>query len=519
MVSGERTVKPSPAVVPYRFRTVATRKPRVVVRTPAVMARRRRRTALGLVFAQLIVSALVLLRLPLDDRVIAAPMLAIALMATVYMFTLWARDGYPPVFEAGTLCVLAITVYGTLPLLGFVMMDGEWDSFADGRLQQYPFIPAELGLFGWRYVVYAASFVGVYLVIRGRATARAPLTPPKQTTQTALIIVFLALTAGKIALRLAYGYDLGDFDYTDVEGSMARGAAVVQRMPYFVLQIAHNLLSALFVVELGLMILLFANWRRRWCRWAVGLWLAYEIFHTVSTLGSRGRVVLLLISAGVLYHRLVKPVRFRGLITAGSLLLAGFLVAGAVRMAKSPHGMKARAAHVLTGGNEFQALFTTAFDIEKRQELNLIPSVPWQLYVSDFYYVIPSQLLPFEKIDPSLWYLDVVGLKHAGVGFMFGVMSQAAVGLDWIELVIRGTALATVLALLQRWTVRRPDFWPTFLSLFISIWVYYTFRASTFYFLYFIVYHFLPVFAATALLERVLARMVRRRQPARAAAT
>lgn len=479
--------------------------------TQAVAKTRRWWIAFGTCFAQLAVSGVALLFFAPDDRVIAAPMLAIALTATFYMLSLWARDGYPPVFEAGTLCTLAMTVYGIMPLLGFVLMDGDWHPHADGRLQQYPFIPGELASFGWRYAVYSASFVGVYLLIRGGAMARFRVKPPKHTTQTALIVLFIALYACKLGLRVAYGYDPDSFDYTDIESSVARGTAVAESMPYFMLQIAHNIISALFTVKLGLMILLFLGWRRRWCRWALGVWLGYEIFRTVSTLGSRSAVVLLLISAGVLYHRLVKPAGFRRLITAGSLLLAGFLLAGAIRMVNSPEAMKERAGHVLTAANEFQALFTTAYDIRKRREENLVPSVPWQLYVSDFYYVIPSQLLPFEKIDPSVWYLDLIGQRQ-GVGYMFGVMSQAAVGLDWIELLIRGAVLAITLALLQRWYVRRATaFWPTFLCLFVSIWAYYTFRASTFYFLYFLAYHFFPIFAATTLLERVLGRLVRQR--------
>ena len=76
-------------------------------------------------------------------------MLVIGLTAAVYMLALWARDGSPPVFEPGTLCMLAIAVYGMMPMAGFLMMHGQWDILTDGRLREYPFIPSELGLFGW----------------------------------------------------------------------------------------------------------------------------------------------------------------------------------------------------------------------------------------------------------------------------------------------------------------------------------------------------------------------------------
>jgi hypothetical protein len=472
---------------------------------------RRRFAAIATSLAAFLASAAALLFLKPEDRLLAAPMLAVGLTVTIYILVLWSRDGSPPVFEAGTLCMLSIAVYGMLPMAGFLMMQGRWDPFTDGRLQEYVFNPAELGLFGWRYAVYAAAFAFAYLVVRGRATTnRTRFVAPKETTRTALIILFVALYACKVALKITYDYDPDDFVYSDVAGSVARSMA--KTAPYFILQIAHNILGALFVVELGLMILLIANWRMRWCRYALGLWLGYEIFVTVSTLGSRSRVVLLLISAGVLYHRLVKPLRFRILIGAGLLLLSAFLVAGAVRVVSSPDARKERAGQVLTTGNEFQGLFATAFDIHKRKEEQSIPSIPWQVYVSDFYMPIPSQLLPFEKLDPSSWYIDLIGQTGSGTGYMFGVMSQAAIGLDWLELVLRGVVLAVALALLQRWYVRHSTaFWPTLFCLFVSIRVYYTFRASTFYFVYFILYEFVPALVAAKLLANVLSRSAARR--------
>jgi len=437
-------------------------------------------------------------------------MLCIALTATVYMMTLWARDGSPPVFEPGTLCMLAITVYGMMPMASFLMMHGEWDPYCDGRLRAYPFIPAELGSFGWRYAVYAAAFALTYLVVRGRAkVATTAFTMPRQASQAAILVTFAALYACKIALKISYDYDPDDFNYSDVAASVARSLSKVT--PYFILQIAHNILGALFVAELGVMILLMARWRKRWCRYTLVLWLSYEILSTVITLGSRGRVVLLLISAGVLYHRLVKPVRFRVLIAAGLLLLAGFMVLGAIRVVQSRDAMEERAQRVLTDSNEFQGLFGTAFDLHKKKESGELRSVPWQLYVSEFYFPIPSQFLPFEKIDPSTWYIDLIGQTGQGIGYMFGVMAQAALGLDWIELVLRGIVLAAVLAALQRWYARRAGrFWPTLFSLFVSIWAYYTMRGWTFYFVYFLLYHFVPFLLAAKFLERLLARVRRR---------
>ena len=489
---------------------------RAVVRTRAVYRRRSPAAALAACLFVTLASAVTLFLLEPDARALAAPMLAIAVTTTAFMMVLWSRDGWPPVFEAGTLCMLVITVYGTLPMVGFLMMHGQWDLYADNRLFAYPFNSSELGTFGWRYAVYAVSFAATYLLIRGRATVRTTaFTLPRPNTQAAIIIVFAALYTCKIALKFGYGYDLDDFDYANPAAALAR----VQDQPYFIRQIGHNILSALFVAQLAIILLLLAHWRKRWCRYALAFWLGSEVFSMTIRLGSRSAVVLLLIAAGVLYHRLVKRLSFRLLVVLGSLLLSAFLLFGAIRVVRSEEAMKERLGHVLTGSNEFQGLFTTAFDIHKRKEAGEIVSVPWQVYVSDLYFPIPSQILPFEKIDPSMWYIDLIG-DNGSVGYMFGVMSQAAVGLDWIELVMRGAVLAAVLALLHRWYVRRSAyFWPTLFYLFVGVWAYYTFRASTFYFVYFVIYHFLPVLIAVMLLDRILTGVRVRKRDAVAAAT
>ena len=108
----------------------------------------------------------------------------------------------------------------------------------------------------------------------------------------------------------------------------------------------------------------------------------------------------------------------------------------------------------------------------------------------------------------------MLGMGETGIGVMFGVMAQAAIGWGWIELILRGAVLGLLFALLHRWYVRQAaQFWPTLFYLFLAVWTYYTFRATTFRFVYFVIYQFLPVMVAVKLFElplkRVLARTLR----------
>ena len=439
-----------------------------------------------------------------DDRAIAAPMLAIAEILLLFLSVLWARDGVPPVFESGTLCMLATALYGIFPLLGFLLMQGQWYRNADSRLFAYAFLPSELGMFGWRYVVYTASFALAYLAVRRDAAVNTTaFEMPRGTATAAIVIILAVLYLYKVAVRIVYGYEL---DVSYAEGY--RLAAAIGRMPYVVLQFSQNLVAALLVAQQAVMVLLLARWRTWSFRLALVAWIGFEIVSRSLIMGSRTSLVLLLLSAGILYHRLVKPLSFRLLALGGMVLVTGFLFLGVIR-----NGQSVVPDNVIQGSNEFQSLFVTAFDLHKMNEAGRL-RVPWQVYLSDAYLCIPSQVLPFDKLDPSSWYIDVIGQTGLGNGYMFGVLAQTVVGLGWIELVLRGIALAACLAWLHRWYVRRAVyFWPTVFYLFVSIWTYYTFRSTTFYIVYYILYRFVPVFVAAKALEAILTR-ARRSRPA-----
>src|SRR5262249_15382172 len=129
---------------------------------------------------------------------------------------------------------------------------------------------------------------------------------------------------------------------------------------------------------------------------------------------------------------------------------------------------------LLTINNEFQALFGTAYDLYRRKNEGSLGPVPWQIYFSELYMVIPGQLLPFEKWDAAEWYLEVIGLRNLNVGYMFGVMSQVVIGLDWVELAVRGVLLGWIFAWMHRWYVRHAsEFWAALFYLFLCVWSYY----------------------------------------------
>lgn len=437
-----------------------------------------------------------------ENRPLVVPMLALGELTLLYVTVLWCRDGELPVFESGTMHVLATGAYGIIALLGFVRMQGAWDPQADARLQAYLFNAAELGSFGWRYVVYLASFAVVYLVVRGRASATGvDFAPVPRTTVTVIVVLLVVLYLARLVLLAVYGPS------ADLQSDPEATASVTARpMPYPLRQLAHNLVSALLVVKQAMLTLIVARWRCPAARLVVLAWLALAAVATAAHLGSRTNSVLLLLSFGMLYHRLVRPLSALALSAAGAALLTGFLLHGAVRHSRGLEPFE-REYHPVAGANEFQAIFTNGFDLQKRRDGGVLPAVPWQIHAVDLYLTVPSQLLPFEKFEPSAWYAGAIGVADSGIGLMFGVIAQSVVGYGWIELVLRGAALATVMALLHRWYVRRASqLWPTLLYLFVATWSYFSFRATTLWPVYFVVYQFVPVLLFAKLLELALGR-------------
>jgi len=461
----------------------------------------RRRRAAWTYRAYFVAGLVIIASLDHDSRLLAGPILALAALSVYLVMTLWVRDGEVPLFETGTLFALAVSAYGMLALWGFLLMHGQWDPLSDNRLQWYSYDAGELAALGWRCVVYLTAFVCVYLLVRGRVRAARRLTPPSGSTVAAIVTLFVGLWILTLVLRFGYGF--GTISYENLD----QVNAAMQAVPYIVRQLGHNIVSALLIAEQGILILLLLFWRRIASRVVVIAWLSGDVALAFIHLGSRTGTVLLILSAALVYHRLVRPLSFPVVLAGGGALLMGFLFAGYIRSVSGEWNPR----RLLTAANEFQAIFANAFDLLQRREQGTLPAVPWQIYAADFYMPIPSQFLPFEKIEPASWYAGVLGAGNSGVGFMFGVMAQAAVGWDWVELVLRGAALGVVFALLHRWYVRHSaSLWPTLFYLFLGVCIYYTFRATSFWFVYFIVYQFLPVFIVAKILELSLKRVLTR---------
>jgi hypothetical protein len=453
------------------------------------------------------------LSLPLfspERRQVLLPVLVIANIAAFFIASLWGRGDKEPVplFEIGTVYCTALTVYSLVPFLNYLLAGMTWTGLSDSRLFAYSATPAEVGRFAWNYVIYFASFAATYLWVRNKAASQKRVAVISDSPS--LVIVVLPLLA-----LLLYFYLLNVFWGVDANPSYSKTSdnlLNLRRLPLIVSQISSHLRGIMLIFKMALLLLLFERWESKRWRAVLCLWLMLEIAYTILNMGARFETALLLLSALLFYHRLVKPIRPSRAFAIGVLFIVGFQIMGIARN----YTLRGRAPvppitfHSLASAtNEFQSIFATAYDLDQMKKTGQLENIPAQLYVSDFLMPVPQQLLPVKKIEPSQWYLDVRGIKDQ-TGYMFGVIAQSVIGFGLLELALRGAILGLLFAWAQRWYTRCSSrFLPTLIYVWLCVWSYYTFRASTFYLLSPIIYRLLPVVAVIYFGERLTRRLRR----------
>jgi hypothetical protein len=435
-----------------------------------------------------------------DVRAVMAPAFATASIALFYLSVQIRREGHLPIFEAATFFVVATAVYTIVPLLQFALGGMQCGILGDNRLYRWQPTPNEFGGFSWRHVVLLGAFVLVYLPVRGHRLwpIRTPVRPMR-TTATVILVTVIGISLWFFVLNLYFGRGASVY-----QGEIADPSRTV---PYVVLQLANVLQMVNLTLKQCLIILLLLGFRRRRYRYMLIVWMLAEAGNTLVMLESRTNTMLLLLTLVVGYHHLVRPLRVKLAFIVGGGILAAFLVFGIFRdisttdLQVDPHANWGAAT-------EFQILYGTAYDVYMRKAEATLPPVPRQIYFSDFYRLIPSQLLPFYKWDPSEWYLDVLGIRGTGQGYMFGVIAQSVIGFGYAELVVRAVLLALFYAFAHRIYRRYSrSFWVTIAYVFILSWAYYAFRSTSFDILYRLVYYFLPAWLLVKLLTIVVSKV------------
>lgn len=449
-------------------------------------------------FIAILLCGVVLVFLPEEARYVTAPIFfTFSLTLWLWIF-LWDRDSSVPLFDAGMLCALTIFIYTSYPLVNFWADGYRFGLLSDYRLWKYPISAQDIGKFHGRHCLYMASFVVTYAAFRGKGRLETGNIAPLTKLMNYVILAFFILLGG-------YFLTLFIITYKDISALKTYGAKtarvveVMSSMPEVVAKTSDKLRNIFLLFKLSVLFIVVSRCRDRKWLYILVAWLSSEIVMTLVLRNTRTGLVFLILSAVLLYHRMIRPFSMRFLVTTGLIFFMFFNFLGLYRSYSNLNALQNKAETpeiaVLSGANEFQAIFATSYDVfqMKRDGVDL----PWYLYINDFINILPpQQVVPFEKIRADEWYMRELGFSSdIGIGFMWGVVTQSIVGLDWLELFFRGTILGFILALIHRWYVKHQSgFIETMIYLYLCLRVYYTFRDTTFSLLTFFVWDIVPYY-------------------------
>ncbi|HEU0054241.1 MAG TPA: hypothetical protein VFQ39_13735, partial [Longimicrobium sp.] len=322
------------------------------------------RTGLIVLLAVAWVCAFAVTALGSREAMVAVPALAVLLLASFFYTSLLRRSRVMPVDEIGTWYVGIVVAYIVLPVLTYLALGMEWTPFNDLRLFLNQPGPEVMAAIGWYFVAYLAAFGAAYLLVRGRTGIPVMVRPHvSRSVAMATFAVWVMASVGLLVPRLFY--DLHASSY-------AESYTVLWKLPLLVRQAFRLAGGVQLIAQLVLLVWVFEDWKKR--RVFVFGWLAFEVAQLVMTAGSRTEVMLVLVAATVLYHRVVRPVRFWVAASGSVFLLILFMGLGMWRNYQNVQD-SGRLETVATAG-EFEAVYATASDIYQRKAAGELAHLP-----------------------------------------------------------------------------------------------------------------------------------------------
>lgn len=439
----------------------------------------------------------------IDERnlTVLPPLLAIVGLAWGLLLIVRGRSNSPfPVFEVGVVYACVVTLYAAYPLVAYIANGLTSTPAGDFRL--FDASPQVVGRVGWFYVVHLASFVGSYLLVRGRQASghRVPAVP-NRTVLVVALFAYLAIQIFFLSLRSFFDLSAGSY----LESYLA-----FARLPLLIAQLANHLRGAQLTLSLVILAYLFGHFRR--LRYLILGWLAIVLVATVVRLGSRTELVLFALSSAMIYHYIVKPVRPRTALLVGLVGLILFTYLGIFRSQEgklTPEYITNPFYH----SSEFETLFANALDVARLKEEGSMSDLPLALRLTDLYGLVPQQLMTVEKISPSRWYVTrfYPEYAHRGGGLAFGTITESILGWGWIDLILRGATLGIILGKIHKYYLRNyASTWVFLFYIWVSVLSYQLFRSTTFSLLTMFVYQFLPTVLVVSTLSSIVKGSLRR---------
>ncbi len=346
-----------------------------------------------------------------------------------------------------------VFLYAWLPLLGLVLAQHGYGVLQDQRVVDDMPTSAEIVAVGASYLAFLGGFALGY---GGRIKPATFSMAPVQSDR------FQAVMITAVAVLLILFNYLGERLLGAGEGeSYIDSYAVRRHLPLVTQQILNGLAQFGFAASLASMVFILA-WKPHLHRY-VALLVSVLLLDAIFSGGSRTLGFLLVFAYLIcfsIYVRSFQTRHFFILAVAGLML---FVFAGVLRADSGFDGLMLAPFQ----GGEFFSVFINSVDLLRKSAEGGGIDIPWQLHWVDVLRFIPQQLLWFEKLDPSEWYVATYypEFYDAGGGLAFGAIAESGLGMTGAF--VKGALLGVAFAFVANRCTSGPI---TPLKVFVYVW-------------------------------------------------
>lgn len=350
------------------------------------------------------------------------------------------KERFAQIPDIGIFLGFFVLLYGWLPLVGIYLARHGIGEILDARYEFLGFSDEQVFSAGLAYFLFLLGFACVYRLTRRHRVAVQALRVPDKREIRALVYGMAFVFACDFVVR-----SVAD---VPVATSYIDSYTVLRNLPLILQQIIATTERLQFTFFLALMVFTIAGSPKRHRVWLVIV--AAILVQSTLAGGSRSGAVLCAMSYLLCYTTLVHQITRKTwvVITLGGIV--AFLIAGQIR-----GGVSESASIAGLQSGEFTSVFINALDIMQRKAALGDFNIP--LYTLDLARVIPQQILWFDKLDPSVWYVSTFypDFARAGGGLAFGAIAESFVGFGPMEALLRGALLGLVAGFVVNRLLRR----------------------------------------------------------------
>jgi hypothetical protein len=375
-----------------------------------------------------------------DCVVVITLLIAVCPLLMLAVLSLRRVEGLSPV-EIGVVFSAVTTVYALLPLTGYVLSGFNFDLSIDARVPELSSSPKDVMPVAMLHLLFLFGFCLVYGLFRPRRRGFAPGDVVVGDWRLPAVLALFAACA--VVLPFVVKAALGVESSQDYIGTYLEMVG----QPLWIQQIYGVIQASSSAVVIAALVAAFA-FRGRLIFIGAAMAAGLTLF-TIAAGGSRTMAMVTLLSLVVSYALIVRRISVGRAAVLGALLIFVFGLGQFLRDFAANEDVSTFAGALVNG--EFASLFINGLDILQQRDWLIAQGMLPNLYTVDVARFAPQQILPFDKVDPSRWYIETLYPAYAesGGGLAFGAVAEAAAGSGPIEALIRGLLLGSLFAMVQ----------------------------------------------------------------------